>query len=198
MNKLKQEHHFYPRACRELIYNNKTQELLQSDAKWTKVPNKRFSVQNAHASLCQTLQDFNIPCVKRTSGSGIIRVICRNFPQLDNIAWIIEELLRLRLIKEIGMPLDYSHKFVNLVLFIKPVDAKSSMKLERVFKKCSLNYHSRVLYIKYTPDAVKEAFTKKSNSKKRIAPMDSVSKIIIFITIMSILLTDAFNALSKI
>jgi hypothetical protein len=53
--------------------------------------------------------------------------------QLDNIALIIEELLRLRLIKEIGMPLDYSHKFVNLVLFIKPVDAKSSMSKIEIY-----------------------------------------------------------------
>jgi len=185
-------HHVYPRACRDLTYNEKKQELKQHDGTWTKVPNKRFSVQNAHTSVRQTLQDFNIPCVKRTFGPGVVRVICRNFVQLDNIAMIIEDLLRLRLIEEIGMPLDYSHKFVNLVLFLKPMDVKSSMKLERVFKTCTLQYNFRVLHIKYPPDAAKEyIITEKSNSTKRIASMDNISKIIIFVTIIIIFLTNA-------
>jgi len=187
MNKLKEGHYYY---SQDLMCSNPIQEVTRSDTRRTKVPKKRFSVKNAYISLRQTLQDYKIPCVKRTFGSGIVRVICRNVVQLDNITSIIESLLILNLIEEIGMPLDYSYKFVNLLLFLKPVDAKASIKLRRVFQKCSLKYHSLVLHIKYPTEQEKAAITEKANA---IAPMDNVSKIIILIIILGLLVTSALT-----
>jgi hypothetical protein len=149
-------------------------------------------VKNSYYALRKVLHEFNIPCVKRVSGTGIIRICCRTFEQLDNITLIMKQLLEVNLIKEIGMPLEYAYKMTSMVLFLKPVDAMSTLKLNHVFEQCSFKYHHGVIAI--NPTAVRRRAKKRAHSMTSIIipRLDNVSKIIILVTIISILLTNAY------
>merc|ERR1711925_5352 len=92
-----------------------------------------------------------------TFGLGIIRVCCRTVGQLDNIALIMQEFLKNDLIEEVKMPLEYFYKMRSLVLFLKPMDVMSSMKMDYVFKKSSFEYHHLVIDIE-NPAAEEKSF----------------------------------------
>jgi CRISPR/Cas system-associated protein endoribonuclease Cas2 len=167
---------------------------------------KRISVKKAHSSLRQILKAFNTPCLKDIFGSGIVRVCCRSVVQLDNIAFIMQTLLELCLIKEVRMPLEYSYKMRSLVIFLKPVNYKSGKKLIQVFRKSSFKYHQNVIDIEYpAAAAIKETLRKRSNCTSNITLtkpdyedtkqilMDNKSNIIMFVTIISIMLTYALS-----
>jgi len=114
---------------------------------------KRNAVENAYSSFRQILKEFNIPCVKKTFGPGIVRVCCRSVVQLENITLIMKDILKQHLIEEIGMPLEYSYKMKSIVLFMKPTDKESSMEIDRIFQNCSFEYHHLVFDVEY-PDTV--------------------------------------------
>jgi hypothetical protein len=179
---------------------------------------KRNAVKNAYCSLRQMLKQFNIPCVNETFGEGIIRVCCRTVVQLDHITVIMTEFLKAHLIEEVKMPLKYSYKMRSLVLFLKPANIlKSSMKLDYVFQKSSFQYHHLVIdieppeYPTFGAAAAASAAASKTVKKKTVSlksinnviksdhknmkqtPMDNVSKIIIAVTVISILLTAALS-----
>jgi hypothetical protein len=66
---------------------------------------------------------------------------------LNNISFIIKELLTFGLIKEIGMPLQYDYKMKTLVLFIKPTDVEAMTKLDHVFQRCNFGYSHLVINV---------------------------------------------------
>jgi len=203
MNKLQQEKNIYYRARRRPIRSNKTQEATRSTLNEKILPViKRNAVINAHVSLREILKKFNIPCVKRTFGLGILRICCESVIQLDNITLIIKAMLQLCLIKEIGMPLEYSDEMQTLVLFVKTADIESSMILDRVFQKCSFRYNYLLIDIEYPTAAAKKTLIKEVDSMTIMnlikpdhqdtvrTPMNNASKVIIFVTIIIILLTS--------
>jgi len=140
---------------------------------------KRIAVKIAHSSLCQILKEFNIPCVEQKLGSGYVRVCCRSILQLDNIPLIIKELIKTHLIKEIGMPLEYSYKMKSLVLFLKPPDIESSIKIVKKLQKCSIKYSYLVNGMKYPGTPI---FQEHANSSRK-----SIVKIAIYVVIILIL-----------
>jgi len=166
---------------------------------------KRIAVKTAHVSLLKTLKEFNIPCVNQTFGLRIVRVCCRSVVQLDNIAFILKELLKYHLIEEVRMPLEYCYKMRSLVLFLKSVDLESHTIVERVFQKCLFKYHYNLIEIKYPEAAAeKEDFEEEPILSTNInliqpdeqdandIPMDTVLKVVILVAIISILLTSVF------
>jgi len=178
---------------RSVMGKNQIQKKPQSSPRKSNMkmlPNKRMTVKNSYYALREVFHEFNIPCVKRVSGTGIIRICCRTFEQLDNITLIMKQLLEVNLIKEIGMPLEYAYKMTSMVLFLKPVDAMSTLKLNHVFEQCSFKYHHGVIAI--NPTAVRRRAKKRAHSMTFIPRLDNVSKIIILVTIISILLTNAY------
>jgi len=183
MDKSKQGNLFYSRAGRDPIFRKQKRKRLRI---------KRVTVKNTYYSLHKIIKDFKIPCVKNTSGKQIVHVYCRSVVQLDNIPFIMKELLKHGLIEEIGMPMEYSYKFMNLKLFLKPVDNESSKKLVRVFQNFWCKYHYNVTDIQ-SRHVARRTITEKSTSLKNITPTDYVSMIIILVTIVSILLTAALS-----
>jgi len=123
---------------------------------------KRISVENAHSALLKILIEFNIPLVKRTFGKRIVRVCCRSVAQFENIALIIKELVKSHLIEEIGMPLEMAYARQTLVMFIKPVNTKSSKKLHHVFQECSFKYHHLLIDVKYPTVRAEKKLQKKA------------------------------------
>jgi len=171
-----------------IMGRNQTQKKPQSGARKLKLaPNKRIAVKNSYSSLRKVCDQFNIPCVKKTLGIGIIRICCRTLEQLDNITLIVKELLKEHLIEEIGMPLEYTYKMKSLVIFLKPADILSSKKIDYVFQQCVIKYH----YVKV--DAVKESFKKPQKAMKNISSLNHVTKIIFLVTIISILITAVLS-----
>jgi len=163
---------------------------------------KRIAVKNAYYSLCQILKEFNIPCLKEIFGPRIIRVCCRSVVQLVKITQIIKQMLELCLIEEIKMPLEYAYKMRSLVIFIKPVDIKSSIKIDYIFKNSSFKYHHSMINIQYHTAAAKENSRKEPNfmtSINLIKPdmieisMINVSQIFMYVTIIGILLTILYR-----
>jgi len=126
-----------------------TQETQQNDPKMETLPNMTIALANAHGSLIDMSEEFNIPVNERTFGKGIVRVSCQTIAQLDNIALIMEELVKFNLIVEVGMePLAYSDKMNSLVVYFKPADLISSQKIDYVFQNYSSNsleYHHLVI-----------------------------------------------------
>jgi len=141
---------------------------------------KRIAVKNAYYSLRQLLNEFNIPCVNGTFGSGIVRVCCRSVVQLDNFTLIMKELLELHLIEEVGICLEYNYKMKTLVVFLNPPNIQSTKKLDQFFKNCCFKYHHLILAFKNPTDTVapKEKFKAYANSFFEI-PMESIWWIII-------------------
>jgi len=125
---------------------------------------KRIAVKNAHASIRKILMEFKLPLVKKTFDQRIVRVCCRTVVQLENIAVIMAELIKFHLIKEVGMPLEHSFTLKSLVIFIKPVDIESSMKLDHVFQYSSFKYHHVVINVPYPTVTAKEVFEKSQNT----------------------------------
>lgn len=124
---------------------------------------KKVAVKNTHDSLRKILTKFNIPLVQKTFGKRIVRVCCRTVIQLENITVILQELIKSNLVEEIGMPLEHSYNLKSLVLFLKPSDIESSLKLDHVFKACSFGYHHLLLDVEYPTVAAKEILKKKTN-----------------------------------
>jgi hypothetical protein len=197
MNELKQGYHLRSQArrARGAMNGNQSHEKTRNRTRRprrrnkSRIPIKRLAVHSAYYSLREIFHEFSIPCVKKTIGTGIVRICARSLVQLDNITLIMKELLEVNLIEEIGMPLEYAYKMKTLVLFLKPADFSSSMKLEHVFEKCSFKYHYIVIDVKYPVSSAKEKIKKKANPIEKLAPLDNLSKVIILVTIFSILLT---------
>jgi len=153
MNKLYQGTNFYRRSPMPW---NPSKEKLQSGLEFARSSTKKIAVKNAYDSVCAISRQFNIPVVTKTFGKGIIRVACRTFPQLENIALIIRELIKFGLIEQIGMPLECSASWTTLVLFLKPTDGLN-MRLDEVFRICSFEYHHLMIDVKH-PAATKQSF----------------------------------------
>jgi len=131
------------------------------------VPIRRTAVKNANASLHKLLRGFNVPAVQKTFGTQIVRVCCRTVVQLENISLIMKELLISDLIQEVGMPLQYSYKMKTLVLFIKPVNVESTIRLNHVFRECSFKYNHDVIVVGY-PTAPTNKIFKKNRNKANV------------------------------
>jgi len=160
---------FYPPRARHAGHStttsrNQSTKKPQSGPKRQRKPIKKIAVKNAYSSLRRILKEFNIPCVKKTFGSGIVSVYCRSIIQLENITRIVKELLESRLIEEVGMPLNYSHKFKTLVVHLKPVDKKSITKVNQVFQNCIFEYHHVVSDVENPKAVAKESLEEKDNS----------------------------------
>jgi len=122
---------------------------------------KRISVESSHASLRKILSEYNIPLVKKTFGTKIVRVCCRTIDQIKNIPLIIKELIQCNLIKEIGMPLEYAYKMKSLLLFLKPVNVQLHKKLDHVFEEHPLKFYHLVIDVEYSTVAANEILKKK-------------------------------------
>jgi hypothetical protein len=104
------------------------------------VPVKRNAVRKAYNKIRKVSAEFEVRCVKKAFGKGIVRICCRTIQHLDNIAVILEELMKVDFIMEIGMPLEYSYKLKTLVLFIKPKHYSLRNSIAQVFQKCTVDY----------------------------------------------------------
>lgn len=163
---------------------NQTKTKPQSSPQTPKAPptiTKRVVVKNAYYALREVLKEFNISCVKKTFGPGIVRVHCRSVIQLDTIALVVKKLLQSSLIEEIGMPLDYQYKFMTLVLFIKPVDDKSTMHITDVFHYCMCEYDHTKTNVEYPTTAAMQTFKEEPNPitsihLSKVAPGDKDTK----------------------
>jgi len=129
---------------------------------------KKKTVKNAYGCLRKILREFNVPVVKKTFGNKIVRVCCRTIAQLENISRMMKELLLSDLIQEVGMPLEYTYKMKTLVIFIKPVNVVSRMKLTYVFEECSLKYNNVAIDVESPTIAAKEIFKEEASSMKNL------------------------------
>jgi len=201
---------------------NQTKTKPQSGPQTPKAPptiTKRVVVKNAYYALRKVLKEFNISCVKKTFGPGIVRVHCRSVIQLDTIALVVKKLLQSCLIEEIGMPLDYQHKFMTLVLFIKPVDDKSTgIHIADVFHYCMCEYDHTKTNVEYPTTAAMQTFKEEPHSitsihLSKVAPDDEDTKrtpmndfcsklilvfIYLFILCLILFLTSALPEVSRI
>jgi len=133
-----------------------------------RLPVKRISVQYAHISVSQLLQNRSIRCIQKTHGKGVVRVCSRTVSQLQNTAIILEKLIDENLIDEIGMPLDYAYKMKSLVLFIKPKDTNATEKIEMKFRSSGLNYHLTIFDVKSVQERLEEAKPTENKCQKII------------------------------
>jgi len=139
---------------------NQSHKKLPSDPAAPVSTHERIAIKNAYSSLLTVLQKFDIPIVKKTYGNGIIHVSCKTIEQLDNIALIMNGLIGLNLIEEIGIEsLASSFKVV-----LKPTDVASSKKLDHAFQTCSFEYPHLVLDVEYPAES---SFKVKRNAVKR-------------------------------
>jgi len=120
----------------------------RNERKSASVQLKRDCVRKAHYHITKSLQHFKIPQVKTSSGLRIVRICCRTPAQLQNIVPLLSQLMKQKLVVEIGMPLKYEYKMKSLVLFIKPTNIITSMQIELFLKKSVFNYHVSVKDIK--------------------------------------------------
>lgn len=145
----------------------------------SRIPIKRIAVQNAHESICAVLHECNIPYVNKTFGSNILRVCCRTIVQLDNIAVILKQLIKFKLIEEVGMPLTYNYKMKTLLVFLKPTSADAGVKLERVFQACAFGYYHQMIEVEYpskTAKLVFEAVSINDDSSESTAEVVTISQ----------------------
>lgn len=133
-----------------------------------RLPVKRISVQYAHISVNQLLQNRDIRCIQKTHGKGVVRVCSRTVSQLQNTAIILEKLIDENLIDEIGMPLDYAYKMKSLVLFIRPKNMDATEKIEMKFRSSGLNYHLTVFDVKSVQERLEEAKPTENKSQEII------------------------------
>merc|ERR1712072_937180 len=71
----------------------------------------------------------------------------RRIKQLDHIAVMLEELMNFGLIKEIGMPVEYSYKMKSLVLFITPKKLHESAIISKVFSTSSIQFPNTIVEV---------------------------------------------------
>lgn len=105
---------------------------------------KRDCVRIAHYQITKSLRHFTIPQVSNSTGHRIVRVCCRTTEQLQNIVPLLSQLMKKKIVLEVGMPLIYEHKMKSLVLFIKPTNVASSMEIEAILKRSEHGYHVSV------------------------------------------------------
>jgi len=117
---------------------------------------KRDAVRKAYNNVRKIASKFNVPCVKKTFGEEIVRVCCRTIEQLDNIGSILEELMKVDFVMEIGMPLEYVYKMKSLVLFIKPKHKFLRKSLEHAFEESNLEYSCITIEVKYPSVAARK------------------------------------------
>jgi len=153
MNNSKHGNNFTSPARREAMCRNRTQKMPPRGSSRSRVLIKRALVKNTYYSLREIFEEFNIPCVEKTFGIGIVRISVRNRDQIENINSIMKELLELFLIDEIGMPMEYAEKFRSLVLFLRPVDIESTNKIHQVFQESPFQFNRVVLGVEYPTTA---------------------------------------------
>jgi len=127
---------------------------------------KRMNVKNTHDGLRKICEEFGIPIVKKTFGKNIVRVCCRSVIQLQNIVFIIKQLVNSNLIQEIGMPLEYDYQMRTLVLFIKPVNdfASTAAAMNDVFNQNFLQYRHHVIEVDYPTFEANKIFKKEKRT----------------------------------
>jgi hypothetical protein len=114
---------------------------------------KRNLVKNTYYSLREIFEEFNVPCVEKVCGTGIVRISVRNRSQLENIASIMNELLELSLIAEVGIPMEYSNRYKSIMLFLQPVNIMATNKVHQVFQESLFQFNHVVLNIHPTKAA---------------------------------------------
>lgn len=129
-----------------------------------RISDKKNAVKSACVAVHKLSRELNIPVVKKAFGKGIVRVCVRTMVQLNEIPQIVKELIKFNLIQEIGMPLEFSYKMKSLLLFVKPVDLKSSMEICHVLKASSFQYRYIVIDVGYPTEAAQEILEKKKNT----------------------------------
>jgi len=121
-----------------------------------RISDKKNAVKSACVAVHKLSRELNIPVVKKAFGKGIVRVCVRTMVQLNEIPQIVKELIKFNLIQEIGMPLEFSYKMKSLLLFVKPVDLKSSIEICHVLKASSSQYRYIVIDVGYPTEAAQE------------------------------------------
>jgi hypothetical protein len=130
------------------LYKGKSNEKQRSKQQRLSIPVKRLSVQYAHTCVSRLLHKEGTRKVKITHGKDVVRICSRTVGQLQHTTPLLKELLQYDYIEEIGMPLDYAYKMKSLVLFIKPIDAECSKKIECFFRNSGFNFHITVFDVK--------------------------------------------------
>merc|ERR1712096_146431 len=137
---------------------------------------KRIAVHNAYDKVRQVAAAFNIPCVKKTFGSTIVRASCRTIPQLDKIGSILEELMTFNFIIEIGIPLEYSYKMKSLVLFINAKNKRIGNSIKNVFEESKLDYRHFMIKVE-NPSVAAEKVLKEQETNNSVQEEAKVARI---------------------
>jgi hypothetical protein len=132
----------------DFLYRKKSTIKKRFKSSKMKMPIRRLAVKYAHGCVSRQLHRAKIPHLKRTHGNDVVRIICRTRIQLQHLNAVFKEIIQHKYIEEIGMPLHWAYKMKQLVVFIKPFDAKCSKKIEDKFKNCGLNFHITVFDVK--------------------------------------------------
>jgi hypothetical protein len=157
-----------------IVKNYGNQNAWQTKSKT--FPVKRIAVHNAYDKVREVAAEFKVPCVKKTFGNSIVRVSCRTIQQLDNIGSILEKLMTVDFIMEIGMPLEYSYKMKSLVLFIKPKNEPISNSIENVFQKCKFCYRHFIIEVEH-PSVAADKFFKELETNNSVQEGTKVATI---------------------
>jgi hypothetical protein len=101
---------------------------------------KRNAVRDTYNKLLELFGKFHVTHEKRVFGKELIRICCRTFEQLRDIDSRMKIILEANLVAEIGLPIEYKYKMKTLVIYIKPIDTKSKIKIRDVFKNSTVAY----------------------------------------------------------
>jgi hypothetical protein len=147
---------------------------------WQKIPEtfgaKRIALHESYKKVRKVAAEFNVSCVKTAFGDEIVRVCCRTIEQLDNIGSILEELMKVDFIMEIGMPFEYFYEMNRLVLLIKPKDNKFSNSIEHAIKERNLG-SAYVTVEEKDPSIAAEKFLKELETNNSVQEREKVPTI---------------------
>lgn len=145
-------------------------------------PSKRSAVRTAYYELLKLFQQFNIPHMQEVSGIVLVRICCRTFDQLNDIASATKIIFGRDIISEIGMPLEHNYKFKTLVLYLKPIDESSSNQIYDFFTQRNCNYNVLLVNSSQSP-------TRKNSSTSSETPN---STLVILNPILNLLIIMMF------
>jgi hypothetical protein len=150
---------------------------------------KRCAVRTAYDGLLKVFQEYKFHHTKRVSGVALVRVCCRTFDQLEDVSSATEMVFQKNLIAEIGMPLEHSYRMKTLVMYLKPVDAQSSIEIYNIFNQRTCAY--RLLLVNPPKSQTKEKFA--ISSVKTMHILTRVNPILnVLVIIMTLLFIQYF------
>jgi hypothetical protein len=162
----------------DFVYKKKSTIKKRLKSSKIKLPGRRISVKYAHACVSKELHQAKIPHLKKTHGKNVVRIICRTSIQLQNLNPILKQIIQHKYIEEIGMPLNWIYTMKQLVVFIKPFDAKCSKKIEDKFRNSGFNFHVTVFDVENTCAKNEKLFKiPDDESKTKNLEIKSIAKI---------------------